>query len=257
MDTITSPTDDRPQALSPARAAPRLRSALRIVMVALLLLGSLVITSGSFAYFDDEVWPEFVIEKLPLATEALEAWWLQALPVHVVAAALALPGCLFLVSQTVIRRFPRLHRYVGRVIGLVVLFALAPSGLFMAFFAKGGAAGTAGFVASGAIVVVAMVMGVVTARRKRFVAHRRHVWHVLAQLSVAVSSRAMLVALDAAGVDAELAYLVSLWLPVVGSALMVEVLLPRPGFAQLPRRIYVALRRRLALPALQPRLARD
>jgi uncharacterized membrane protein len=191
---------------------------LRVLLVGVLVAGSAVITRGSFAYFDDETWPEFVIEKLPLASEALEAWWLQALQIHVVAAAIALPGCVVLLSQTVLRRLPRLHRVLGRVVGVVVLCGLAPSGLFMSAFAKGGAPGTAGFVLSGVIVVVAMVMGVVTARRKQFVAHRRHVWHVLAQLSVAVSSRAMLVGLDAFGVDADAAYLVSLWVPVVGSA---------------------------------------
>jgi hypothetical protein len=47
--------------------------------------------------------------------------------------------------------------------------------------------------------------------------------HVLAQMSVAVTSRAMLVAFDRLGVDAAAGYVVALWLPVVASALVAEV----------------------------------
>jgi len=81
---------------------------------------------------------------------------------------------------------------------------------------------------SGAIVATAMVQGVRTARARRLVEHRRWVLHVLAQLSVAVTSRAMLFAFDAAAVDEQLAYLVSLWVPVVGSFALVELLSNRP-----------------------------
>jgi Predicted membrane protein (DUF2306) len=99
----------------------------------------------------------------------------------------------------------------------------------MSLFAKGGFWSTVGFLLSGVIVAIAMVLGVREARAKRFASHRRYVLHVLAQLSVAVTSRAMLVAFDAAAVDETFAYLVSLWVPVVGSFLLVEWLSIRPG----------------------------
>lgn len=75
--------------------------------------------------------------------------------------------------------------------GIVVLLALAPSGFYLSLFAKGSLAGTLGFVLSGVIVVVAMVQGIRTARAGNYAAHRRQAAHVLAQLSVAVTSRAM------------------------------------------------------------------
>jgi|GEM_PF-453459 len=209
--------------------APRLRRlgvSRGVTAVALLfcVLGSAVISWSSVAYFDDEELPAFVIEKLPLP---LEDVWLLALQFHVVAAAIALPGCLALLSRRLLRAAPVAHRYLGRVVGLVVLCLLAPSGFYLSLFAKGGVAATAGFVLSGAIVVGAMVHGVRTARARDFVANRRAMAHVVAQLSVAVTSRAMLFALDATDTDPDLAYLVSLWLPVVGSALVVELLFPR------------------------------
>jgi hypothetical protein len=201
------------------RVPPRLLTVLRAALVVGLGLGSAAITLASAVYFGEDLAP-FVLEKLPLP---LEDVWMWVLKVHVVAAAVCLPGCLLLSSATVVRRLPRLHRWLGRTTATLVLLALVPSGCYLSVFAKGGLPSTIGFLLSGAIVAVAMVQGVRSARARRFLEHRRWVLHVLAQLSVAVTSRAMLFALDAAAVDESLAYLVSLWLPVVGSFGLVEL----------------------------------
>jgi hypothetical protein len=99
-----------------------------------------------------------------------------------------------------------------------------PSGSYLALFAKGGAPATAGFLASGAIAAAAMVQAIREARARRFPAHRRFVLHVLAQLSVAVTSRAMLSGFDAVAFDPDRAYLIALWLPVAASAAAVELI---------------------------------
>lgn len=193
------------------------------LVVLALALGSAVITLSSVVYFGEELAP-FVLEKLPLPHEEL---WMLVLQVHVVAAAVCLPACLVLSSTVVVRRAPRLHRWLGRLTGALVLLALVPSGFYLALFAKGGLASTLGFVLSGAIVAVAMIQGVRAARARRFREHQRWVWHVLAQLAVAVTSRAMLFALDALAVDEQRAYLASLWLPVLGSLALVEIVSTR------------------------------
>jgi hypothetical protein len=194
---------------------------LRLGWFVLLLVGSAVITAGSAVYWNSELLPPFVVEKLPLAREAL---YLLALKLHVATAALALPGCLALTSKRVLRRWPRLHRWLGRFVGGVVLLGLLPSGFYLSGFAKGGVWGTLGFVLSGAIVMVAMVQAVRAARASQYLAHRRFTLHVLAQLSVAVTSRALLFGLDAANLDPEVGYLLALWLPVCASAAVVEYL---------------------------------
>jgi hypothetical protein len=196
---------------------------LRALVLLALAAGSAAIATDSLAYFGDELAP-FVMEKLPLP---LEDVWMRALQIHVVAAAFCLPACVVLSLTVVIRRAPRFHRWLGRVTGTVVMLALVPSGLYLACFAKGGLLSTIGFMLSGAIVAAAMIQGVRLARARRFVEHRRWVLHVLAQLSVAVTSRAMLFAFDAAAVDEQLAYLVSLWVPVIGSFALVELLTTR------------------------------
>jgi hypothetical protein len=219
------------------RVPSRLLRPLRVLVLVALAAGSAAITASSLAYFDDDLAP-FVLEKLPLP---LEDVWMLALRTHVVAASVCLPGCLLLSLGIVVRR-PRLHRWLGRVTAAAALLALVPSGLYLAWFAKGGVPSTVGFMLSGAIVAIAMVQGVRTARARRFVEHRRWVLHVLAQLSVAVTSRAMLFAFDAAAVDEQFAYLVSLWLPVVASFGLVELLSirTRARTARSPRRTHEA-----------------
>jgi len=104
-----------------------------------------------------------------------------------------------------------------------VLAALVPSGLYLSLFAKGGALATLGFALSGLLVALAMARGVVCARAKDYAGHRRCMLHVLAQLSVAVTSRTLLYLLDAAGIAPDPAYLFALWAPVLAGVGFVEI----------------------------------
>ena len=185
-----------------------------------LCLGSLAITLSSIVYFHPNERPPFIIEKLPLPAENL---YLLLLRLHVVVAALALPGCMILSSKAVLKRWPRFHRYSGRLIGGLVIGVLAPTGFYLAFFARGGVGATLGFLLTGAIVLVAMVQAIRAARAKQFAQHRRFTFHVLGQLSVAVTSRAMLHLLESSSnFDPDIAYLISLWIPVLGTFALVE-----------------------------------
>ncbi len=207
----------------------------RIILWLVLGLGSLVITLSSLVYFDPTEIPAFVIEKLPLPAEDL---YLLTLRLHVVAAAFALPGCLLLSSKTILKRWPKFHRWGGRFVGSLILGILVPSGFYLAFFAKGGWAGTLGFLLTGGIVMVAMTQGIRAARFKRYAQHRRYVFHVLGQLSVAVTSRAMLYVLESFSINPDSAYLISLWIPVVGTYGLVEWLVSKHSIQHFYRRLY-------------------
>ena len=201
----------------------RLGRLLRSVWMLGLGLGALIIAWASRVYFASDELAPFVIEKLPLPHEEL---WLAALKVHVVAASFALPACLLLSWKRMLR-FPLTHRWLGRATGALVLAALVPSGLYLSLFAKGGTLSTIGFALSGLIVAAAMVYGVRRARAKDYVGHRRYMLHVLAQLSVAVTSRALLTLLDTVGIDPDPAYLFALWAPVLAGVAVVEVYVAR------------------------------
>jgi hypothetical protein len=207
-----------------------------------MLLGSALITAMSVPYFDFETLPPFVLEKLPLR---FETWWLAALRIHVAAAALSFPLCLALMTRASQRR-PRFHRLLGRFTGMLVLFALVPSGCVLAFEAKGGLIVSAGFLLSAAIVAASMVLGVKAARRRNLTSHAHAMRHVLGQMSVAVVSRAMIVALDAFGMDPDVAYVVALWVPVLASVAVVEWLSRRLIWLRKPLAFIERIRREVS-----------
>jgi hypothetical protein len=203
--------------------ARRLGKLVRSLWMLGLASGALIIAWASRVYFASDELAPFVIEKLPLPHEAL---WLGALKIHVVAASWALPACLLLSWKRTLR-FPRVHRWLGRATGAIILAALVPSGLYLSLFAKGGAPATVGFALSGLIVAVAMAWGIRRARARDYAGHRRCMLHVLAQLSVAVTSRTLLYLLDAVGIDPDPAYLFALWAPVLAGIGFVEVYIVR------------------------------
>ena len=205
-----------------ARVRSFLRNLPRTSFLLVMFAGWALIAASSLAYFDFDQLPPFVIEKLPVRFETL---WLASLRVHVTAAMVSLPLCIVLMTRALQRR-PQWHRWLGRIAGIVVLFALVPSGVVLAFDAKGGPVVTAGFLLSAAIVAWSGVRGIAAARRRDLVTHRRMMRHLFAQMSVAVTSRAMLIGLDAAGIDPDMAYVVALWAPVLASAAVAELASP-------------------------------
>ena len=190
------------------------------VFYALMAVGMWLMVSASTSYLELGDEHPFYFEKLPLAQPRL---WLTALYVHVPSALLALPACLVLQLRSTSQRFPRTHRWLGRVTGALILAALVPSGMYLALFAQGGWVTTLGFWLTGLITFVAMVLSIRSARARNLRAHRRFAAHVTAQLSVAVLSRFLLVAAETAGFYSSWLYIAALWVPVLGCAIVAEM----------------------------------
>lgn len=198
------------------RGAALGRLAFQVSMAA----GVWLMLSASVSYLELGDAHPFYLEKLPLEHPT---WWLAALYVHVPSALLALPACLLLLVRRVRVRFPRFHRWLGRVTGALVLLAVVPSGMYLALFAQGGWITTLGFWLTGSIAFVAMVKSIQAARARHMRAHRRFSAHVAGQLCVAVVSRFLLVFVEELGLYAEWAYVAALWLPVIGCAVVAEL----------------------------------
>jgi uncharacterized membrane protein len=191
----------------------------------LMWVGVWMMFSASATYLELGEPHPFFLEKLPLAHPTL---WLTALYVHVPAALLSLPASLLLLVRRVRTRAPRFHRWLGRVTGVLVLFAVVPSGLYLAFFAQGGLITTLGFWLTGLIAFVAMVKSIQSARARDMKAHRRFSSHVAAQLSVAVISRFLLIGAEQLGLYSEWVYIAALWVPVIACAFVAELLTGAP-----------------------------
>jgi hypothetical protein len=193
----------------------------RLGFYALMGIGMWLMLSASTSYLDLGQAHPFFLEKLPLAHPKL---WLGALYVHVPSALLSLPACLVLLVRRVRSRWPGFHRGLGRATGLLILGAVVPSGMYLALFAQGGLITTLGFWLTGAITFVAMLKSIRSARARDMRAHRRFSSHVAAQLAVAVFSRFLLAGLETVGLYADWVYVAALWLPVVGCAVVAELL---------------------------------
>jgi hypothetical protein len=192
----------------------------RTAFYALMAVGVWFMGSASLSYWELGRLHPFFLEKLPLAQPNL---WAAALYVHVPSALFSLPACLVLLLGSVRNRWPRFHRWLGRVTGGLVLFAVVPSGMYLALFAQGGWITTLGFWLTGVIAFVAMVKSIQTARARSMKAHRRFATHVAAQLSVAVVSRFMLVGAELLELYDGWVYIAALWIPVLGCALVAEL----------------------------------
>jgi uncharacterized membrane protein len=193
----------------------------RLGFYALMSVGVGLMLAASTSYWEMGETHPFFLEKLPLAQPRL---WLGALYVHVPSALLSLPACLVLLLGWVRVRWPRLHRWLGRLTGVLVLVAVVPSGMYLALFAQGGLITTLGFWLTGSITFVAMLKSVQSARARNMKAHRRFSTHVVAQLAVAVVSRFLLIGAESAGLYEPWVYVAALWVPVVGCAVVAELL---------------------------------
>jgi uncharacterized membrane protein len=201
---------------------PRSWSALlgRVAFHAVMVLGLWLMLSASASYLELGREHPFFLEKLPLPRPNL---WLAALYAHVPSALLSLPACLLLLLAGVRQRWPRFHRWLGRITGVLILCVVVPSGMYLALFAQGGLLSTLGFWLTGVITLVAMIRSVQSARAGRMQAHRRFSVHVAAQLAVAVVSRFALIGAEQFGLYSEWTYIAALWLPVIGCALVAEL----------------------------------
>ncbi len=110
---------------------------------------------------------------------------------HIVSGPVCLIAGLALLSESLRRGLPRLHRVLGRVHVATVLLLLAPSGLWMAWYTETGAVAAAGFATLAMLTAVFAVLGWRAAVARRFDEHRAWMQRCYALLCSAVVVRAI------------------------------------------------------------------
>lgn len=108
---------------------------------------------------------------------------------HIASGPVALVLGMALISDRARRRFPAWHRRLGRVQVPCVLLLVAPSGLWMAYYAAAGPAGAAGLAALAVATGICAGLGWRSAVRRRFADHRRWMSRTFLLLSSAVVLR--------------------------------------------------------------------
>lgn len=110
---------------------------------------------------------------------------------HIAGGPLALALGTLLVGDWFRLRWPEWHRRLGRLHVLNVLFVVAPSGLWMAFYAAAGWVGTASFVLLSSLTSLTAALGWRAAVLRRFAEHRTWMWRCYVLLCSAVVIRVL------------------------------------------------------------------
>lgn len=146
-----------------------LTAILRWVVVVLVLRVLVSILSNYPDYFPPNFDSTFLLGRERTFPGVYEV----AFNVHLMTSPVVLVLGLVLLSETVRRRYGRLHRRLGWVQIVLLLAFVLPSSLVMARRAIGGWPSGVSFVLLTVATAACAVAGVVEARRKRFDRHRR------------------------------------------------------------------------------------
>lgn len=108
---------------------------------------------------------------------------------HIAAGPIAMIVGTILISEQFRRRFPRWHRVLGRTEVATILLAVAPSGLWMAYYAATGTVAAISFAGLAIATGTCAALGLRAAVQRRFAIHRRWMWRCYLLLCSAVVLR--------------------------------------------------------------------
>ena len=108
---------------------------------------------------------------------------------HIVSGPVSLILGLILISERFRTRFPKWHRYLGRLQVACVLVLVTPSGLGMAYHAAAGPVAGVGLAALAIATAICVSLGARSAVMRQFADHRRWMWRCYLLLCSAVVLR--------------------------------------------------------------------
>lgn len=145
---------------------------------------------------------------------------------HIFSSLLVLFSGAFLFSSFVLKKWPLLHRWFGKIYVGLLLLVSAPSGMVMAFYANGGWLAKISFLILTPLWWYFTWKGYQTARQRKFKLHQDWMMRSYALTLSAVSLRIYQVSLSYYFyIDPELQYILISWASWLGNWLLVEVLI--------------------------------
>jgi len=177
-----------------------------------LYCGTTLIVWESRHYFLPGMIHGFVLERIELA---LEDWWRYTLTAHVTGGLLCLLASLLQYSELLLKRATWLHRNLGRIYALSIIMVVFPTGVALAFVAKGGLSGTIGFLALSFATLFSLLLGMVAIYKKNLRSHQAWMSRSFALITSAITFRALQFFLMYSGLSAEKIYQLSLWLSII------------------------------------------
>lgn len=147
--------------------------------------------------------------------------------IHIFAGAVCILTALIQFSRYILKKSKAIHRWSGRLYVFVVLFLGAPTGLYMAFFAKGSFWERVLFMFMAIFWFITTYYGLSTILKKNVLAHKIWMVRSYAMAMTAVTFRIYHIVfymLDWGHLEN---YELSLWISVVGNMLFAEYIIYR------------------------------
>lgn len=149
-----------------------------------------------------------------------------AASLHIIGGPLALALAPFQLSESLRRRYTRLHRLSGYVYGLAILLAGLGSMIMLPHF-RGALSSATGFAVLGLLWITFTARGIWFAVQKNIVQHRRYMLRSVALTFAAVTLRIMMIPLIASGWTSTETYLITAWASWMINLAFVEFILLR------------------------------
>ena len=161
------------------------RRALSLLAGLLILKVTATVVLGYRNYFP----PNFNSDFLQGREQYFWGGYHWAFYTHIVSGPIVLILGVILISDRFRLRFPKWHRSLGKIQILSILFLMAPSGLWMAFYAAAGTSAVIAFTVLSILTSVSAALGWRFAVQRRFADHRRWMWRCFVLMCSAVVLR--------------------------------------------------------------------
>lgn len=174
----------------------------------ILYAGTAVIAWESRYYFLPGRLHGFIMERIDLA---VEGWWCYSLVTHVAGGLVCLVSSLLQYSKLLLKHTAWLHRNLGRIYGLSIIMVVFPTGVALAFVAKGGLSGTVGFLFLSFATLFSLLVGMVAIYKRNFRSHQVWISRSFALVTSAITFRVLQLALAQLDLDYDQIYQYALW----------------------------------------------
>jgi hypothetical protein len=165
-----------------SRLPERILSFLAIVVI-------LKVITSVISNYDNYVPPNFAPDFLRGRERHFWGAYQWAFYTHIMSGPVSLILGLVLIGERSRSRFPKWHRYLGRLQVVCVLLLVTPSGLWMAYSAAAGPIAAVGLAALAIATAICVSLGTRSAMTRRFADHRRWMWRGYLLLCSAVVLR--------------------------------------------------------------------
>lgn len=184
---------------------------------------SLLLVYNTIPYFGFNPHLPFLEERAVLYSKTVWRW---SFYIHIAAGVFCILTALIQFSSWLLKKRKKIHIVSGKIYVFVVLLLGAPSGFYMTFFAEGGAGERVCFMFMAVFWFYSTYKGFVAAARdKNFLSHKFWMIRSYSMALTAVTFRIYHIIFFMNGMGHFKNYSISLWISVVGNALVAEAII--------------------------------